>query len=179
MDGWGHSLHLPLLHSPLSPPSSHWRWPRSCATLADWQLWLQCIQYIASNTILGDWISFLHLSSFLPFDPSTCLAYILQPSGLWSCYCSRHTCPLQSSYTLQISSLVFSLPLTYAFARLLWLLGNTLLLSGHHTFSPLPSLDSFSLDPIWSVSPLDLLPLQLAIQDGMALVMTDGSYMPT
>jgi len=58
-------------------------------------------------------------------------------------------------------------------------LGNTLLLSGHHTFSPLPSLDFFSLDPVRSVSPLDLLPLQLAIQDGTALAMTDSSYMPT
>ncbi len=106
MDGWGHSLSDSLLHSPSSPPLSRWRWPRAHASSADWQIWSQYIRWVVPTTALGDWLYPPHLSVFLPFDPSTRLAFILQPSGLWSCYRLLHSRPSRQQVTLWFDTLV-------------------------------------------------------------------------
>jgi len=179
MDGWGHSLYVPLLQSPLSPSLSRWHWPQSHASSAGWQLWSQCVRWIASTMVLGDWLYLPHLSAFLPFDPLTRSAYVLQPSGLWSCYHPLHSRPSRQNCTLRFLHLVTCLPVDFSFARLHRLSGDNLLLSWHWAFSPLPPLDPFDLDPVRSISPPDTSPLEQAIRAGMALAMSDGSYMPT
>jgi len=106
MDGWGHSLSDSLLHPPSSPPLSSWWWPRSHASSVDWQIWSQYICRVVPTMALGDWLYLPHLSVFLTFDLSTCLAFILQPSGLWSCYHPLHSHPSQQQVTLLFDTLV-------------------------------------------------------------------------
>ncbi len=39
LDGWGTSLHQPVLHPPRHTISSCWNWPRAFAVAADWVIW--------------------------------------------------------------------------------------------------------------------------------------------
>jgi len=152
----------PLLYAPVIPPPSHWKWLRSHASFADWSIWSQCIWHVATTTVLGDWLHPPHLSSFLPFDLTASTTYVLQPSGLWFCFCPLHS-HLPHNFTLQFSGIATQLPSEFSFAHLSKLTKDTLVLSGYQTFSLLLVPDSLPLDPVRFVFPSDPFPLIQAI----------------
>jgi len=82
-------------------------------------------------------------------------AYVLQLSGLWFCFQPLHAHPTHHTSTLRHSGIVFQLPTIVSFAHLSKLSGDTLLISGYCTFSPMHIPDSFNLDPMRLVSPQD------------------------
>jgi len=92
-NGWGHSLHAPILSAPSTPPKSIWSWPCSAPVASNWITWDRCLRQLLPTMILGQWLTPPHLSSFCPYKPETSTAFLPGPSHSWHFFWLRLHCP--------------------------------------------------------------------------------------
>jgi len=88
MDGWGHLLwHSILSPQPTQPPDPGLG-PGPWAAMAkdNWLTWQYFLPQLAAATVLSLWISPPQLLPFIPFDPISNTAYILQVGQFWQMY---------------------------------------------------------------------------------------------
>jgi len=83
MDGWGASLHEPLLRHPCTSPVNCWQWPHATTINADWIVWNQCLLCLAASVVIGPWIHSPHLSDFIPFDLPLSTAFVKGAGNFW------------------------------------------------------------------------------------------------
>jgi len=86
MDGWGHSLRESLLSPPASSVHSSWSWPWASTAKMYWLVWQHFLPQLATAMALTEWVTPPHLQNFIPFDPATSMAYIIQLGQFWQMY---------------------------------------------------------------------------------------------
>jgi len=138
MDGWGTSLHEPLLRPPSTSPVSCWQWPHATMINADWIVWDRCLLCLATSVVIGPWIHSPHLSDFIPFDLPLSTAFVKGAGNFWYCYQAISSKPSCWGSTFHKQGVVLTLPPTSAFTCHHHWSGDNLILSGHQSFAPIP-----------------------------------------
>jgi len=91
--GWGDHIcpHLALLVKPHN--QSSWKWPLERPSKSDWSIWFKFLQNSAATldfTLihrLGQWLNKSHWLNIIPYDPTTCMAFLSSHSNYWVTYC--------------------------------------------------------------------------------------------
>ncbi len=138
MDGGGHSLRDSLLLPPAPSPSSTWLWPCAATVQMDWKIWQHLLLQLAATTVLGNWIRSPHLKVFIPFDPTSNMAYVLRAGQFWQTFRPRNPHAVRRQQTLFKSAIALELPPTYSLACIQRWSGDNLILAGHFPVNWLP-----------------------------------------
>jgi len=131
MDGWGHLLRESLCSLLASPAHSSWSWPWALVAKMDWTTWCQFLPCLAIETILGEWITPPHLQIFVPFDPTTSMAYILYPDQYWQMHRPIFFWSVRRNQTLFPLDVALEVPPNTSYAHIRHWLGDNIILAGH------------------------------------------------
>ncbi len=178
MGTWGHSLHDNLM-TPNSLPGSSWNWPWASTAKLDWAIWQSLLPWLASNVALGIWLTPPHLSSFIPFNPSSSTAFISHSSSFWQTFCPLLPHAVWCLQTLAPLDIMFDLPTNFSYACIQHWSGEHLILDGHQQFHhrpPSPTVHDQAL--LWTQSPTDCQLLEATIWQAEAIGLSNSSYMP-
>jgi len=178
MDGGGHSLRNSILLPPASPPASSWHWPWAATVQMDWAIWQCLLPQLAAITLLGPWLKSPHLHAFIPFNPTTMIAFIVWPGSFWQTYCPLNPHATWQLLTLFPSAIVLELPVNYSFVCIHHWSRANLILVGHQPLQAIPLTLDFDMALHWTHLLVNSNLLEAVIRNSSTIGLLDGSYMP-
>jgi len=182
--GWGDRIGSQFTTPPKVKTQSSWNWPPERPSKSDWKIWSDFLQNsVATSNLylvdrLGHWRHPSHRQDIVPYEPTTCSAFIKGQGSYWVIFRGVAR-PSYGIHTLRRHSTTTQLPSSFSYARILSHRRNILILQGFAPYTP--SSSPPVLPPYLSQLSFlskDLQPLILSIRAGTALGVSDGSHMP-